>query len=164
MAEIRDNRFYGSAYVYGSAAPVRKAEPERRPDPRERRKQIQEARRDIEARVLGKRQAVREVGKLQALVVTASMALLILSISFFIIQTSVHESTALAIEKLELDIQTVHHENIVLQNLKNSSIDYNVVYKTATEEFGMTVPMKQQVVHYTRTAGEYVEKNGDIPR
>ena len=163
MAAAEVNRYRRAAYQTGTAAPKLPAVPEKELR-KEKREQVLQARTAIEARVQEKRRAANEFSALQVLAVLAAAAVLVAAAGFFIVQLSTQESSKNAIERLELEIQTVHHENVILQNLKNSSIDYEKVYTVATEEYGMTIPMKQQVVHYDQPSVEFVHKYGDIPR
>ena len=163
MASVKGTRYYGTAYQSGTAAPALPQIPDKELR-RERQEQIRKARQDVEARVLEKRHERREFSRVQILVLTAAMAVLIASVSLFIVRVSVKESTRNAIESLEREIQTVHHENVILKNRRNAGIDYDRVYTIATEELGMTSPMKQQVVYYEQPDLEFVHKYGDIPK
>ncbi len=157
------DRYYGSAYETGSAARELPGIPEKELR-RQKKEQVQEARRQIEARVHEKRLASKEFAAPQVLVLALAMMLLVGAVSLFIVRLSIQESALREIEQLELKIQTVQHENTILRNVKNSSIDYDEVYAVATEELGMTIPGKQQMIYYTQPSVEFVHKYGDIPK
>ncbi len=154
---------YGTVYQSGSAARALPEVPERELV-REKREQVQKARREIELRVHEKRREAGEFTKPQVLVLGLAMALFIASVSFFLVSLSRNQSVKNDVERLEYDIQSVHHENAILRNLRNSSIDYDTVYRVATEELGMTIPEKRQVVRYQEPSVEFVYKYGDIPK
>ena len=154
---------YGTVYQSGSAARALPETPERELR-RDKREQVQKARQDIEVRVRDKRRAANEFSKAQVIFLGAAMALFVAAVSFFLVCLSSQQSMKNDIERLEYQIQTTQHENAILRNLKNSSIDYDTVYRVATEELGMTIPMKQQVVHYQEPSVEFVHKYGEIPR
>ena len=44
----------------------------------------------------------------------------------------------------------------------NSSIDYNYIYKVATEELGMVYPSQNQIVNYDSEDSEYVVQYKDV--
>ena len=163
MAAVSGNRMYGTVYQSGSAARALPEIPERELR-REKREQVKKARQEIEVRVREKRRAANEFSKVQMLSIGAALAVFIASVSFFLVCLSSQQSMKNDIERLEYQIQTTQHESAILRNLKNSSIDYDTVYRVATEELGMTIPMKQQVVHYQEPYVEFVHKYGDIPR
>ena len=163
MAQVKGTRNYGNVYEPGSAARALPESPER-VERRDRKEEVLAARRAIEVRVNEKRHAAAEFGKGQVLVLSAAIVLFLACASFFIVRLSAQESLRNDIEKLELTIQTVHHENVILENRQNSSIDYEKVYAYATEELGMSIPAKQQVVTYDQPSVEFVHKYGEIPK
>ena len=165
MAAEQKIRNYGTVYQPGTAArALPKQEPRRKDEQKQKKQQIQKARREIEIRVSEKRRAANEFSRLQMLAIVACASVFIAAAAFFMMSVSVHDTVKNDIEKLELQVQTLHQDNRILQNIKNSSIDYSEVYTVATEVYGMRTPMKQQIVYYEEPEIEFVHKYGDIPK
>ena len=165
MAEIERIRNYGTVYQPGTAAralPVPK--PDREDERKKKKEQAERARQQIEARVAEKCRAANEYTKVQMLVILTCAALFVAASSFFIVNLSRQETMKKDIERLELQIQTIHQDNRIMQNLKNSSIDFQDVYAYATEVLGMRTPMKQQMIYYDQPTVEFVHKYGEIPK
>ena len=154
---------YGTVYQSGSAARALPEVPERELR-REKKEQVERARREIELRVHEKRSAAKEFSRAQVLLISLAMVIFIAAVSSFLVCLSGRQEVKNDIERLEYEIQSVQHENAILRNLKNSSIDYDTVYRVATEELGMIIPEKRQVVRYQEPSVEFVYKYGDIPR
>ncbi len=68
-----------------------------------------------------------------------------------------------AITQLEQELSQLKIENDVKENMIYGNIDYEQIKKTAIEEYGMTVPAKNQIVTYTRGENEYVKQFLDVP-
>ena len=68
------------------------------------------------------------------------------------------------IAKLEQEYSDKLSENEGLKTRIDSEIDYNEIYRIATEELGMTYPQKHQEIQYDHAESEYVRQNDEIPR
>ncbi len=55
-------------------------------------------------------------------------------------------------------------ENTILETNIMTGIDGEAIFKTATEDMGMTRPKKNQVIVYQKLESEHVEQNEDIPK
>lgn len=67
------------------------------------------------------------------------------------------------IAKLEAEYSSKVSENDGLSAQIESEIDYNEIYRIATEELGMSYPQKHQEIEYDHVESEYVRQYDDIP-
>ena len=70
------------------------------------------------------------------------------------------KSRQIAALRKELSTLTMENDNIEMSI--NSSIDYNYIYKVATEELGMVYPSQNQIVNYDSEDSEYVVQYKDV--
>lgn len=54
-------------------------------------------------------------------------------------------------------------ENALTELSIEENTDYAEIYRYATEDLGMQLPEKQQVVTYGKSSSEYVVKKAEIP-
>lgn len=66
------------------------------------------------------------------------------------------------IASLRKELSTMTMENDNLEISINSSIDYDYIYKVATEELGMVYPSCNQIVSYDSEDSEYVVQYKDV--
>ena len=66
------------------------------------------------------------------------------------------------IASLRKELSTMTMENDNLEISINSSIDYDYIYKVATEELGMVYPSCSQIVSYDSEDSEYVVQYKDV--
>jgi len=64
---------------------------------------------------------------------------------------------------LEQELNTLLNENAALEEQLNGQIDWDVVYLTAVNEFGMVYPNHNEVVTYESTRNGHVIQYKDIP-
>ena len=67
------------------------------------------------------------------------------------------------IESLEKSINTLATQNDSVQYEINSFVDVNYIIRTATEELGMVMVSKDQIITYESTRNEFMEQYGDVP-
>ena len=67
------------------------------------------------------------------------------------------------IARLEEEYSNKVSENDGLSARIESEIDYNEIYRIATEELGMSYPQKHQEIEYDHVESEYVRQYDDIP-
>lgn len=67
------------------------------------------------------------------------------------------------ITALEKSIDTLATQNNSVQYEIDSFVDVNYIIKTATEELGMVMVKKEQIITYDSTRNEYMEQYGDVP-
>lgn len=66
------------------------------------------------------------------------------------------------IASLRKELSTMTMENDNLEISINSSIDYDYIYKVATEELGMVYPSCSQIIRYDSEDSEYVVQYKDV--
>lgn len=66
------------------------------------------------------------------------------------------------VSNLEKELSSITMENDNLEISINSSIDYDEIFRVATEELGMVYASKKQIISYEKTQSEYVEQYKDI--
>ena len=71
-----------------------------------------------------------------------------------------HKSKQIA--SLRKELSTVTMENDNMEMAINSSIDYDYIYKVATEELGMVYASQSQIVTYDHEDSEYVVQYKDV--
>ena len=64
---------------------------------------------------------------------------------------------------LEQELNTLLSENAALEERLNGQVDWDVVYLTAVNEFGMVYPNNNEVVTYESTRNGHVIQYKDIP-
>lgn len=111
-----------------------------------------------------KRQKANNMDLVTFIVMTAAIAItLITCVDYLRIQSQITEMSK-NIAGLESEILTIKNENTVIDESIQTSIDYETIFKIATEELDMVYANKNQVVKYTGTKSDYVRQYGDIPK
>ena len=146
-------------YQYGTAAPELEPEKIRKA----KQEYIKSRDGDVEALVAGKKKARHEFGVLQVVFLSLALAAALVSLVFYIVQLSANHDAATKVESLKKEYQTLVQDNALIENEILKSINYTAIYEYATEELGMALPEKQQVIRYDSERREYVEKAGTIP-
>lgn len=67
------------------------------------------------------------------------------------------------ITSLEKSLDTITTQNDAIQYEIDSFVDVNYIIKTATEELGMVMVSRNQVITYDSVRNEYMEQYGDVP-
>ena len=66
------------------------------------------------------------------------------------------------VSNLRKELSTITMENDNMEMAINSSIDYDYIYKVATEELGMVYASQNQIVTYDSEDSEYVVQYKDV--
>ena len=82
-------------------------------------------------------------------------------VGIFIVLTK-YISLNINMTSLRKELSTMTMENDNLEISINSSIDYDYIYKVATEELGMVYPSCNQIVSYDSEDSEYVVQYKDV--
>lgn len=161
MADRRGRNAYRTVYIndnlarkpeaYVQAAPVRREKPE------------QPVHTHVQTHTGAKNQGLNaSFGFAFTVVMAAVMVVIFLTLVNFIslnIDIS-HKSKQIA--SLRKELSTVIMENDNMEMAINSSIDYDYIYKTATEELGMVYASQSQIVTYDHEDSEYVVQYKDV--
>ncbi|MGI5989533.1 MAG: septum formation initiator family protein [Lachnospiraceae bacterium] len=67
------------------------------------------------------------------------------------------------IASLQAELSTLTSENDDKAMKLSADVDYDEIYRQATEELGMVYPSEGQVVEYSAGDSEYVEQYSDVP-
>ena len=151
-----------NAYVYGNAAPKRTPEiPKRIP-----RRQS-----DIERRRLERQHEEAEINRARAtsisglftLLVIAAMAVLLFTCTGYVGLMDKKTSNEKTIRSLQTELDNLKNENDQRQLAIDTSINYEYIYKVATEELGMVYADPDHVVNYDSGESNYVIQYSDVP-
>lgn len=167
MADRRGRNAYRTVYIndnlarkpeaYVQAAPVRREKPEQHVHTHE------QERTHVQTHTGAKNQGLNaSFGFAFTVVMAAAMVVIFLTLVNFIslnIDIS-HKSKQIA--SLRKELSTVTMENDNMEMAINSSIDYDYIYKAATEELGMVYASQSQIVTYDHEDSEYVVQYKDV--
>ena len=167
MADRRGRNAYRTVYIndnlarkpenYAQAAPVRREKPEQPVYTHEHKQP------HVRTTTGAKNQGLNaSFGFAFTVVMAAAMVVIFLTLVNFIslnIDIS-HKSKQIA--SLRKELSTVTMENDNMEMAINSSIDYDYIYKTATEELGMVYASQSQIVTYDHEDSEYVVQYKDV--
>lgn len=149
-----------NAYIYGSAAPQRYEEaPERVP----RRLSEEEIRkRQVRHYAQENQRKAARFGGLYTLFLTAAVAVTLMICIRYIATINEHTAYTKQIESLRTEVEELKESNDLSRLAIETSIDYNYIYKVATEELGMVYPGIGQIVTYSSGESEYVIQYSDF--
>lgn len=109
----------------------------------------------------------REKARTYTIIQTGALAFAIIGVLGFgvrYLQAQDERNTYIQnIAKLEAEYSDKVSENDGLSAQIESEIDYNEIYRIATEELGMSYPQKHQEIEYDHVESEYVRQYDDIP-
>ncbi|MBP5254432.1 MAG: hypothetical protein J6Z23_03515 [Lachnospiraceae bacterium] len=143
----------------GSAAPV--YEPEKIRKAKE--DYVARGRAAIEQKARARRLSSREYSPVQVTVIMACLALILVTVTVYMVSLAGVRTSRTRVENLKLDYSRLSAGNTLTEAQIRDNIDYTEVYRYAIETLGMGLPGKQQVVTYGRGTQEYVTKGVDIP-
>lgn len=146
---------------YGSVVREPVYEPEKIRQAKDR--YVYEAEVQIHAQVAKEVKVNRELTLKQALLLTLSISAAVLVFFFYILTLSTYGETKKTMENMQREYATLVSENALLANKVESGINYDEVYRYATEMLGMQAPGKQQIITYGHANQTYVTKQGSIP-
>lgn len=175
MADLNLNNRSWSAYTRDTAARQAEVLPNERALPRKKTKEerIREERRKRWERNVRKHAIEREVrnsytrsnglSRMELTIIVSLLVMLLASCTFLLYQQSAVTASIRANNALEQKYQTLVRDNDILESTINMSINPEVVFKKATEEFGMGYPLKSQIIYYRRSEEGFVYQLEDIP-
>ena len=162
MADDRRRNLYNSE-VYRTYRGNLAVQPEIQPEIQEEERDLRkEARLKIEDRVRETRLEAKAYSRLQLVVITCALALILLSGIFYLGQVLEVRNKRNEAAALEKQYQQLVRDNALLENSYESHIDYAGIYEYVVG-LGMETPKKQQFITYERSEKEYVSKDGEIP-
>lgn len=133
------------------------------PERFEERRRRAKRRRAIQERT----QINREKGRTYTLMQIGALAVAVIGVlGFGVRYLQAHDEMNTYIQniaKLEAEYSDKVSENDGLSAQIESQIDYNEIYRIATEELGMSYPQKYQQIEYDHVESEYVRQYDDIP-
>ena len=83
-------------------------------------------------------------------------------VSYLNIRASIQANEA-KIATLQAQLSTLTSENDDESMKLSANVDYEEIYRQATEDLGMVYPTDGQVVEYSAGDSEYVEQYSDVP-
>lgn len=159
-----NNRIVKSTYISGSAAP--KLQPVPTIVPEIERRQRDEAKEQRRREQLKRQQRINSVSHknlLYTLTVTGIvMVIFLVCWQYLHLQAEV-KAASTEVSKLQSQLNELKLENDEMQVNIDANIDYDNIYRIATEELGMVFPKKNQVINYDAGISEYVKQYDDIP-
>ncbi|HIS57284.1 MAG TPA: cell division protein FtsL [Candidatus Fimimorpha excrementavium] len=109
----------------------------------------------------------REKGRQYTLIQMGALAIAVVGVlGFGVRYLKAHDEMNTYIQniaRLEEEYSNKVSENDGLSARIESEIDYNEIYRIATEELGMSYPQKHQEIEYDHVESEYVRQYDDIP-
>ena len=97
------------------------------------------------------------------LLTISGIAILFIAVINYLTISNTKKINAKKISELESQSQRLKESNLQAEISLNTSIDYNEIYKTATEELGMVYPNEEQIIRYSSDESEYVIQFSPIP-
>ncbi len=162
MADIRKNRNYKTAYINDNLARKQAAYSEALPKRREEVRQRPEHRVSHNTQNDKNRGLSSSFGFAFTFVMAAAMVVIFLVLAKYISLNVAMTQKSRQIAALRKELSTLTMENDNIEMSINSSIDYNYIYKVATEELGMVYPSQNQIVNYDSEDSEYVVQYKDV--
>lgn len=162
MADIRKNRNYKTAYINDNLARKQAAYSEALPKRREEVRQQPEHRVSHNTQNDKNRGLSSSFGFAFTFVMAAAMVVIFLVLAKYISINVDMTQKSRQIAALRKELSTLTMENDNMEMSINSSIDYNYIYKVATEELGMVYPSQNQIVNYDSEDSEYVVQYKDV--
>lgn len=107
---------------------------------------------------------IRLVKKLNAIFYLAAIAFVI-TISFVI--TNAHANIQVEQKKvtdLEKQLSELQQKNFERRLELDTCLNYDEIYKIATEELGMVYPSQDQIIYYETLNSDYVKQYSEIPK
>ncbi len=160
---IGQAHYYGS--VEGNTVMIPEEIPEempvrRRPESEESEQKLNEKRRQTE---VVRERRVSEFSLRYTLFLGFSVAVLIGACLIMLMAQSELTSARKNAASLESTLAAVEEENRVLEEGLNATVDLEMIYNTATEEYGMVYAGEDQVIYYNSSNNDYVRQYGEIP-
>ena len=141
-------------YIGGSAAPKPLARPDRRTGTSTRQYTTLHSR------------YVRRVNAFNFLYTLAVIGVVAVIFTFcvsYLRTRAAMQANEAKIASLQAQLSSLTSENDDEAMKLSANVDYQEIYRVATEELGMTYPTGGQVVEYSAGDSEYVEQYSDVP-
>lgn len=160
MAEKR----YRTEYIYGSEAPARRYdEPERVPRKRRTLTEEELRRKKRQEGIEVQKEKAGRIGVLFTMFVAAAIAAMFIASVRYISLINTKNANAGKVSALESELQVLKEDNAQTKLSIDTSIDYDYIYRVATEELGMIYAGEDQIIKYQSGESEYVMQFFDIP-
>mgnify|MGYP004462476219 CR=1 FL=1 len=163
MADIRKNKnSYRTVYINDNLA--RRQEYVETTSPKRQEVVIEqpEHRTSHEAHQSTARGLRSSFGVAFTLVMAAAMAAIFIVLARYISLNVAMTQKSKQVSNLRKELSTITMENDNMEMAINSSIDYDYIYKVATEELGMVYASQNQIVTYDSEDSEYVVQYKDV--
>ena len=118
----------------------------------------------LERQIEQDRRRSRAFSLVQAGLLTAAMAGLLLSMKNYLEIKSDMNNNNRTVSALEQQYQELAEKNDAQETEIESSIDYDAIREYAIHNLGMNYPKKSQVLTYNGVESEYVRQNAEIPK
>lgn len=156
-------KYYPDDYVSGSAAPARRYEEPVR-EPRRRNITKEEERRLRQQHyVKENQQAASRFGALYTMFLVAAVVVTLMVCAKYISLINTNSDMSKKITAAQTQITSLKEKNDLMKLSIDTSIDYDYIFKVATEELGMVYPSQSQIIPYSSGESEYVIQYSDIP-
>lgn len=100
----------------------------------------------------------------EACVISVLTVCLVASCVFYLTQLSSENRSAKTLDSLKSQYSSLIQDNNALSSRIEGSIDYDEIYRYATEELGMAYPEKWQTAEYQKSDVSYVKQAEEIPQ
>lgn len=155
---------YGTGYIRGNAAPKRLEEvPVRIPKRREQLTEEEQRRQRKERSVRNNREKATRIGGLFTLLIVGAMAVMLFTCAKYISLTNARNANAKAISAMQGELGELKEANDQRELAIDTSIDYDYIYKVATDSLGMIYASDEQIIKYQSGESEYVMQFSEIP-
>lgn len=158
-----DAKFNNQRYVYGSEAPARQIdEPVRIPRRHKPLTKEELRRKQAERYAEENRRRAGRFGFIYTAFVTLAIAITMVSCISYVKVQNTRTNNVAVINSLKNELADLKEANDQKKLAIDSSINYDYIYKIATEELGMVHAGKDQVVKYQSGESEYVIQYSNI--
>lgn len=152
-------------YINGSAAPARIIdEPVRKPRRTAPLTKEQIRKRQVDRYAEANRERAVRFGRLYTLFIAVAVAVTMAASVGFIKEYNRNTANNNKIKTLSEQLSKAKEANDLKKLTIDTSIDFDYIYKTATEELGMVHAGKNQIVEYKSGESEYVIQYKDITK
>lgn len=152
-----DMRYSRTAYVQGSAAPaIKDNSPVRVPRRSEQLTKEEIRRRQADRYAQENRRRAAKFGALYTFVIAMAVVITMFSGVSFIKAMNQKTENDKKVVALANELENLKENNDTRQVQIDTSINYDYIYKVATEELGMIHARKKQIIEYKSEESEYV--------
>ncbi len=153
-------------YVYGNAVKKAEAAPSKRYSPQivphKKHRPAEQDKQEERARI----RRINRNNRLNLVYTLAVSGIVVVMFAicwqYLHVQAKVKENAA-TVHSLQKELTELTNKNDEMELDINANIDYDSLYKIATEELGMVYPERDQVITYEAGVSEYVKQYSDVP-